>query len=160
MRQTVRRAIDNAIIFNAGAVREELKEEYPQIEFWTCTLEELPSYGSHPSTLRRGSAFFSSGCWDTRLQKVIDFSEEILKEDSPMAQMPIASLTAVLGYYDKGSSWGGRKLCEITAGTITPETYKALQAFMFDLQVNCDGNTDWLNNRESLKWQRILKAGN
>lgn len=153
MKQTFKRPIDQAIIFNSRAVREDLKETYSRLEFWTCTVELNPMSYSAP-LLSRGNVFFTEGTWKTPQQLVIDFKEEMQKESSPLSKLPYASLTQVIGWTPSGE---GKKLCEITAGEITPETYKTLQAFAFDIQLNPDGLGTWFNQRGDTRWLRLQK---
>lgn len=161
MKQTIKRPIDQAIVFNAGAVREDLKQGWEGLEFWTCSLDlhEYPEELGLAPSLRRGCAFMTEGNLQVRLQEVLDWKEEILKEDSMLAKLPYASLTIVVARKSAGSTEGEvyKKLCEITAGEINPESYKALQSFMFDLQLNVNGWFEgWWNNREDERWLALL----
>ena len=59
MTSLVKRRVDQPIIFNARAVREELKAQFQSLEFWTCTLELKPSYQDSLVSFRRGQVFIS-----------------------------------------------------------------------------------------------------
>lgn len=158
MTQLIRRRTDQPIIFNTRAVREEIKEAYPELEFWTCTLEQSPSYSGLVPGIRRGNVFISYGDWSAPQLELLNFRKLAEKEDTCLAQIPVASLTVVLGSTgDSKEPAQYKKLCEITAGEINPETYKALQAFMFDLQLNASGDLIWFNEREDPRWQALLK---
>ena len=153
MKQTFKRPIDQAIIFNTRAVREDLKEDFPRLEFWTFTLDLAETIYTS-GALQRGCVFFNEGSWKNPQQLVIDFKEEMKKESCPLSKLPYASLTQVIGWDAQGT---GRKLCEITAGEITNETYKTLQAFAMDAQLNPDGLGDWFNQRGDARWSKIIK---
>ena len=148
----MKKPIDQPIIFNSRAVREEIKEHLVGIEFWTCTLELKEYPNTQTKLIEKGNAFITPGDIYSPQNFVIDFKEELLKEDTPLSQMPYASLTAVIGEHENGTY---KKLCEITAGEITAETYKALQGFMFDLQLNPDETI--FNLRENAQWQFIRR---
>lgn len=160
MKQTMKRPIDQAIVFNAGAVREDLRQGWEALEFWTCSLDlhEYPKELGLAPSLRRGCAFMTEGNLQVRLQEVLDWKEELLKEDSILAKLPYASLTIVIARKSvEGEGEVYKKLCEITAGDINPESYKALQSFMFDLQLNVDGWFEgWWNNKEDGRWLALL----
>ena len=92
-----------------------------------------------------------------RQLEVLNFREELEKESSQLTGMPIASLTNVIGVYKKWESGATkltlfrRKLCEITLGEISSETYKELQHFMQDCQLNLN----WIlaGTEEDLIWK-------
>lgn len=158
----VKRRIDQPIIFNSRAVREELKENLASLEFWTCTIEKHPLYGQSLQAYRRGNVFISTGSPHEPQQEVINFRDQLEDPASPMSQLPTASLTFVLGLQEEPGHgqeiWLYKKLCEITTGEINPETYKALQLFMSDLLLNPDGMDSWFNQKEDWRWQQLSKA--
>ena len=161
MTSLVKRRVDQPIIFNARAVREELKAQFQSLEFWTCTLELKPSYQDSLVSFRRGQIFISTGSIHEPQQEVLDFKRELRDPESPISQLPIASLTFVLGVQEQGQASQEvplfKKLCEITTGEINPETYKALQLFMVDLLLNTDGMDSWFNQREDPRWQTLAR---
>lgn len=161
MTSLVKRRVDQPIIFNARAVREELKAQFQSLEFWTCTLELKPSYQGSLVSFRRGQVFISTGSIHEPQQEVLDFKRELRDPESPISQLPIASLTFVLGVQEQGQASQEmplfKKLCEITTGEINPETYKALQLFMADLLLNTDGMDSWFNQREDPRWQTLTR---
>lgn len=161
MTSLVKRRVDQPIIFNARAVREEFKAQFQSLEFWTCTLELKPSYQDSLVSFRRGQVFISTGSIHEPQQEVLDFKRELGDPESPISQLPIASLTFVLGVQEQGQASQEmplfKKLCEITTGEINPETYKALQLFMADLLLNTDGMDSWFNQREDPRWQTLTR---
>ena len=161
MTSLVKRRVDQPIIFKARAVREELKAQFQSLEFWTCTLELKPSYQDSLVSFRRGQIFISTGSIHEPQQEVLDFKRELRDPESPISQLPIASLTFVLGVQEQGQASQEvplfKKLCEITTGEINPETYKALQLFMVDLLLNTDGMDSWFNQREDPRWQTLAR---
>lgn len=143
------RDISQPLIFHSGAVKEEWKEGLWKYLFLTVALRRRKaggqeSQGFAPSLLRAGY-FWSLREPSARQLEVLNFREELEKEASPLTGMPIASLTNVIGVYKKWEpetklgtklTLFRRKLCEITLGEISSETYKELQHFMQDCQLN------------------------
>lgn len=159
MKQTMKRPLSQPLIFNSGAIREDLKQDWEALEFWTCTvdLQEYPKETGLLPTYRRGIGLMTEGNLQDRLQTIIDWPWELQQEDALISKMPHASLTFAIARKMTSEGEVFKKLCEITAGQINPVSYKTLQSFMLDLQLNVDGWFEgWWNNREDPRWQALL----
>ena len=156
------RDISQPLIFHSGAVKEEWKEGLWKYLFLTVALRrqegrEGQGGQGQVSPLLRAGYFWSMREPSARQLEVLNFREELEKESSQLTGMPIASLTNVIGVYKKWEPGATkltlfrRKLCEITLGEISSETYKELQHFMQDCQLNLN----WIlaGTEEDLIWK-------
>lgn len=153
---TTYRSIHQPLIFNTGAVREELKEGLQNYLFLTCWLREREGQaqqGLEPELLRAGVDIRPCKNTGQRQIEVINFRDLAEQPDSKMVGFPCASLTYCVGLYeDKGSQRTAsgkqpelcyfRKLAEVTLGEITGASYKLLQLYMQDLLLNLTGLGD------------------
>ena len=160
------RDISQPLIFHSGAVKEEWKENLWKYLFLTVALRRREGQAGQvfaPSLLRAGY-FWSFREPSARQLEVLNFREELEKDSSQLTGMPIASLTNVIGVYKKWEPGGPagtkmtlfrRKLCEITLGEISSETYKELQHFMQDCQLNLN----WIlaGTEEDLIWKFLRR---
>lgn len=150
---TTYRSIHNPLIFNTGAVREELKEGLQNYIFLTCWLRERPGLDvAEPELLRAGVDIRPCKNTGQRQIEVINFRDLAEQPDSKMVGFPCASLTYCVGLYEDQDSKNRklsdgrplelcylRKLAEVTLGDITGASYKLLQLYMQDLLLNLTG---------------------
>lgn len=145
---TTYRSIHQPLIFNTGAVREELKEGLKNYLFLTCWLRERERDAGEPELLRAGVDIRPCKNTGQRQIEVINFRDLAEQPDSRMIGFPCASLTYCVGLYEDKAGEGRpgrlelcylRKLAEVTLGDITGTSYKLLQLYMQDLLLNLTG---------------------
>lgn len=150
---TTYRSIYQPLIFNTGAVREELKEGLRNYLFLTCWLRERDGQaGQEPELLRAGVDIHPCKNTGQRQIEVINFRDLAERPDNKMVGFPCASLTYCVGLYEDKDSTKRRlsdgqplelcylrKLAEVTLGDITGASYKLLQLYMQDLLLNLTG---------------------
>ena len=153
---TTYRSLNQPLIFNTGAVREELKQGLKNYLFLTCWLRERNRQeGEEPELLRAGVDIRPCKNTGQRQIEVINFRDLAEQPDSKMVGFPCASLTYCIGLYEDKVGQGRkasdgkplelgyfRKLAEVTLGDITGTSYKLLQLYMQDLLLNLPGLGD------------------